>query len=114
MAHKLEKLLDTLEQRFAMFDATPQPAHAVAGAEASAVWEKTCSVCHGRDGARSDFGRTLLPAPPDLRHFSLTPERALTVITDGYPGTVMQPYRALSEAVRRDLVIISNGFRAGK
>ncbi len=110
---KLERLLDTLGSQFAMFDSTPQPAHEVS-AEAMDVWGKTCSVCHGVNGGGSAFGRTLLPAPPDLRHFSLMPERALTVITNGYPGTVMQPYRDLPEAVRRDLVSISNEFRPAK
>jgi len=108
---KLERLLDTLGARFALFDAVPAPAQP-AGAQAKRLWDTTCSTCHGPDGGVSAFGRTLLPAPPDLRHFSLTPERALAVITDGYPGTVMQPYRDLPETVRQDLAGISNGWRA--
>lgn len=56
------------------------------------------------------------PAPraPDLRRFTVTPERAFAVITEGYPGTVMQPFRALPEEVRRDLAIISESFRSGR
>lgn len=107
---KLDKVLDTLSTRFSMFAAAPKPAHEP-DLEAQTVWEETCSVCHGTDGAPTPFGRTLRPEPPDLRRFSLTPERALTIITEGYPGTVMQPYRALPEEVRRDLVAISNSFR---
>jgi mono/diheme cytochrome c family protein len=110
---KLERLLDELSSRFAMFEANPVPAHQ-AVTEARTVWTSTCATCHGENGAISDFGRTLLPPPPNLRHFSLTPARALTIITDGYPGTVMQPYRALPETVRRDLVTLSNGFRSAK
>jgi mono/diheme cytochrome c family protein len=108
---KLERLLDTLGSRFAMFDTVPTPARPAAD-QAKRLWDATCSTCHGPDGGGSAFGRTLLPAPPDLRHFSLTPERALAVITDGYPGTVMQPYRDLPESVRQDLAGISNGWRA--
>lgn len=108
---KLEKLLDTLSTRFSMFDATTRPAHHPVGSEAMQVWNKTCSVCHGADGGITPFGRTLLPAPPDLRRYALTPERALAVITDGYPGTVMQPYRALPAATLQDLATISNTFR---
>ena len=107
---KLDKVLDTLSTRFSMFAAAPKPAHEP-DLEAQTVWEETCSVCHGTDGAPTPFGRTLRPEPPDLRRFSLTPERALTIITEGYPGTVMQPYRALPEEVRRDLVAIGNSFR---
>lgn len=108
---KLESLLDTLSQEFDMFSASAKPARH-AGDEATDVWAATCSVCHGMDGAISPFGKTLLPEPPDLRVYSLTPERALAVITEGYPGTAMVPFRALSKTVREDLAGISNSFRA--
>lgn len=108
---KLESLLDTLSQRYSMFAATPASAHP-ASAAARTVWTDTCSVCHGTDGGISEFGHTLLPAPPDLRVYSLTPAHALAVITNGYPGTAMQPFRALPEDVRQGLATISNGFRA--
>lgn len=107
---KLDRLLDTLSRRFSMFAAATQPAHEP-GPAAKAAWANTCSVCHGPDGAPSSFGRTLLPAPPDLRRFGLTHQRALAVITEGYPGTAMQPYRELPGEVRRDLADISNSFR---
>ncbi|MHC1711050.1 MAG: cytochrome c [Solidesulfovibrio sp.] len=107
---KLESLLDALASRFSMFDATTVSAHG-ASAEAVTLWDTTCATCHGKDGMPNAYGQTLLPAPPNLKHFSLTPERALAIITEGYPGTVMQPYRALPEAVRQELVTISNGFR---
>lgn len=107
---KLELVLDTLSKRFSMFAPTTKPAHQ-ASPEAMQIWHETCSVCHATDGSITPFGRTLLPAPPDLRYYSLTPERALDVITEGYPGTVMQSYRALSEAIRLELAIISNSFR---
>ncbi|WP_300848131.1 cytochrome c, partial [uncultured Bilophila sp.] len=60
------------------------------------------------------FGHTLLPAPPDLRAYSLTHERALAVIRNGYPGTVMPPFRAFPEAVLEELAAISNSFRTGR
>lgn len=107
---KLESLLQTLDKRFAMFAPTPQPKRDIS-AEALDVWVRTCAVCHAANGSVSDFGRTLLPAPPDLRRFSLSRQRALHVITEGYPGTVMQPYRNLPEAVLEDLATISNNFR---
>lgn len=110
---KLELVLDTLSQRFFMFEATTQATQQI-GSGAKTVWNDTCAVCHGRDGAISAFGRTLLPAPPDLRYYSLTPERALAIITEGYPGTAMQPYRDLPDTVREALVIISNSFRSAQ
>lgn len=107
---KLDRLLDTLSKRFSMFAAAAKPTREP-GPQALTVWQETCSVCHGIDGAPTPFGRTLLPAPPDLRRYSLTPERALAVISEGYPGTVMQPFRALPEETRQDLAAISNSFR---
>lgn len=89
---KLERLLDTLSKRFSMFAVATKPAHEPS-LDALTVWEETCSVCHGTNGEPTPFGRTLLPAPPDLRRFTVTPERAFAVITEGYPGTVMQPFR---------------------
>ena len=108
---KLERLLDTLGARFALFDAVPAPAQP-AGAQAKRLWDTTCSTCHGPDGGVSAFGRTLLPAPPDLRHFSLTPERALAVITDGYPGTVMPGIFQSNKMTRKSFSAVSSKRRA--
>lgn len=110
---KLERLMDTLSGRFAMF-APPEKASRRVGSASFSIWANTCSVCHGMDGAVSPFGRTLLPAPPDLRAYSLTPERALAVIREGYPGTAMPPFRAFPEPVLEELAIISNSFRQGR
>nr|WP_294511252.1 c-type cytochrome [uncultured Bilophila sp.] len=109
---KLERVLDTLSERFSMFAATPKPQPV--GPAAMQVWNGTCAVCHGTDGGVSAFGHTLLPAPPDLRVFSLTPEHALEVITNGYPGTAMQPYRDLPDTLRAELAAVSNTFRADR
>lgn len=107
---KLERLMDTLSERFSMFAPPVKSPHRV-GASNLRVWADTCSVCHGMDGGVSAFGRTLLPAPPDLRAYSLTHEHALAVITNGYPGTAMQPFRAYPAQTLEDLAVISNSFR---
>ena len=61
----------------------------------------------------SAFGRGLKPPPPDLSRFSLTPEITFDIITNGYTGTVMQPFRNLPEAVRWGLVAKVLEFRKG-
>lgn len=38
-------------------------------------------------------------------------QRALHVITEGYPGTVMQPFRHLPAPILDDLAVISGLFR---
>ncbi len=107
---KLESLLDTLSKRFTMFAAMPRPAHEP-DAVAKSTWLDTCAMCHGKNGEISEFGHTLLPAPPDLRLWSLTPEYALDVITHGYPGTSMPPFQALSDDARQGLAVLSTSFR---
>ena len=109
--NKLESLLDTLSERMDMFAATPKPAREP-DAAARRTWAEVCATCHGSLGEVSEFGRTLLPPPPDLRAYSLLPDRALDVIADGYPGTAMQPFRALPEDLRRDLAALSAAFRS--
>ncbi|WP_338668696.1 c-type cytochrome [Pseudodesulfovibrio methanolicus] len=107
---KIDSLLDQLNTTFTMFGPTTVPKRAV-GQQARDLWKNTCATCHGATGQPSAFGLTLRPAPPDLSRFSLEPERSLQIITEGYPGTVMQPYRALPEATRRDLVAIAANLR---
>ena len=69
-------------------------------------WKNTCSTCHGLDGEVSKTGSSFKPPPPDLVQYSLTPERAFEIITNGYPGTMMTSYSYLPQAVRRALVKI--------
>ncbi|OIQ49783.1 Cytochrome c [Pseudodesulfovibrio hydrargyri] len=107
---KIDALLDQLDASFTLFGPTTVPRREV-GQQARDLWKNTCATCHGATGQPSPFGLTLRPAPPDLSRFSLQPERSLQIITEGYPGTVMQPYRDLPEETRRDLVAISSNLR---
>ena len=107
---KIDSLLDRLDGSFSMFGPTTVPAREV-GDQAREIWKNSCATCHAPTGKISAFGHTLSPAPPDLSRFSLEPERCYRIITDGYPGTVMQPYRDLPEPTRRDLVSISSNLR---
>lgn len=102
---KIDSLLTELNDRFAMLKEVTVPNRTVSE-EARQVWEKTCATCHGQKGEISDFGQTLRPAPPNLQRYSLEPDRAFKVISEGYSGTVMQPYRALPENVRLNLVTL--------
>ena len=77
-----------------------------------AVWIATCASCHAANGSVSAAGRAMQPPPPDFRRSSVSHERALKIITEGYPGTGMPAYRNQPAAVRDDLAIICNSFRA--
>ena len=63
------------------------------------------------DGKGSQLSRDFKPRPPDLRVFSLLPQRAFEVITNGYPGTVMPAFGSLPKNVRWGLVKIINDKR---
>ena len=107
---KIDALLGQLDSAFTLFGPTTVPRREV-GEQARELWKNTCAICHGATGQPTPFGLTLRPAPPDLSRFSLQPERSFQIITEGYPGTVMQPYRDLPEETRRDLVAISSNLR---
>ncbi|MBB5144256.1 c-type cytochrome [Desulfovibrio intestinalis] len=111
---KIEMVLDTMGKRFDMYGKADVPPDREPEGEAMFVWAETCSVCHGVAGEITEFGHTLLPPPPDLQKFAMTHARALEVITNGYPGTVMPPFRHLPQEVLEDLTIISNTFRVEK
>ena len=111
---KIEMVLDAMSRRFDMFGKADVPPDREPESDAMIVWAETCSVCHGVEGEITAFGHTLLPPPPDLQQFSVTHARALEDITNGYPGTVMPPFRHLPQEVLEDLTVISNTFRVVK
>jgi mono/diheme cytochrome c family protein len=69
-------------------------------------WTNNCSKCHGMNGEGSSSGSELKPPPPDFTQYSLTPERAFEIITNGYSGTTMSSYSQLSMPERQALVKI--------
>lgn len=74
-------------------------------------WKNTCAECHGINGEVSKIGSQFKPPPPDFREYSLTPDRILEVITNGYPGTEMTSYSNLPLSTRQALVEIVIGKR---
>ena len=108
---KIDALLDTLDRRFSMFAATPPPPRDISP-DSLEVWIAACAKCHAANGSGTASGKAMQPPPPDFRRSSVTHERALKIITEGYPGTGMPAYRNQPEKVREDLAIISNSFRA--
>ena len=69
-------------------------------------WKSTCSKCHGLNGEVSKAAFAFKPPPPDFGQYSLTPQKAFEVITNGYPDTMMSSYSYLTEPVRQALVKI--------
>jgi mono/diheme cytochrome c family protein len=82
--------------------------------EARQTYASVCALCHGADGKGAKFARSFQPSPPDFTQFSLLPDRAFEVITNGYSGTMMTPYRQLPENVRWGLVEIISSKRSAK
>ena len=102
---KIDSLEAELDRRFGMFS-QPEMADVNVSEAAGQKWEMVCSTCHGARGIPTEFGRGLKPMPPDFTQFHLTHERAMEIITNGYPGTVMQPYRELPSHLRKGLIAL--------
>ena len=110
---KIDSLLDALDRRFSMFAATPPPPRDISP-DSLEVWIAACAKCHAANGSVTAAGKAMQPPVPDFRRSSVSHERALKIITEGYPGTGMPSYRNQPEKVREDLAIISNSFRAAQ
>ncbi len=111
---KLYSLIVYLNGNFKMLGA-PEPVRVTipeaAMKEARQTYASVCAQCHGADGRGTSFAENFQPPPPDFTQYSLLPGRAFEVITDGYPGTMMTPYRQLPEKVRWGLVEVISSKR---
>ena len=113
---KLESLIAYLDKRFGVLG---MPAPLPVGIS-EAAWKKAqesyaslCASCHGPDGKGAAFPQNLTPRPPDFTVYSVSPERAFDVITNGYPGTAMPGFKQLPAEVRWGLVKVIYEKRIG-
>jgi mono/diheme cytochrome c family protein len=79
--------------------------------KANQIYTATCSGCHGMDGKGSQLSINFKPRPPDFTAYSLSPQRTLEIIDNGYRGTVMPAFGNLPEDVQWGLVKIVNKKR---
>ena len=109
MAHKdrltpeeIASVVDYIREHFMQ---TPQNNPQIAEqVEAEKIYSRNCAVCHGDKGNGAIWTRGGLNPPP--RNFSteqarqeLTRERMINSVTNGRPGTAMQPHKGkLSES----------------
>ena len=114
-SYKLDSLMDYLDEKYHV-SSLPEPLPVkISDAifqQAGKIYDETCSLCHGRDGRGSALSKGFQPSPPDFTVYSLSPERAFDVITNGYPGTAMSPFDSLTADVRFGLVKIINNKRS--
>jgi len=112
--YQVDDLMAYLARKYQVFARPgdiPHPIAPPALAQAEATYAKTCAACHGPDGGGSPVSRGFQPPPPDLRIYSLVPQRAFQVITQGYPGTMMPGFGEFAEEVRWGLVKTVYGKR---
>ena len=105
--YRLYEVMEYLDRKYGVFsrpEAVPFSVSPGALAQAQRVYEEKCSGCHGGDGGGSGTAPGLVPAPPNLTEYSLSPERTFAVITNGYPGTSMPTFADLAKEVRWGLV----------
>ena len=112
--HKLESLINYLDKKHHVLS-LPKSLSVkisdVALQQSRKIYDETCFQCHGIDGKGTALSKGFQPPPPDFTVYSLSPERAFDVITNGYSGTVMYPFSNLTEDVRWGLVKIINDKR---
>ena len=108
-AYQLESILKYLNEQYHVFSTVSTVKNEITAQQhkqGEDEWSNTCAQCHGTNGEVSKIGSELQPPPPDFTQYGLTPERALDIITHGYPGTAMSSYSQLPEATRQALVKI--------
>lgn len=111
--NRLNALIDYLNERYHVLtppDTVPVTITAVARQQAEGVFASTCATCHGNDGRGTAAARQYQPPVPDFTVYNLAPQRAMDVITNGYPGTVMAAYGQLPADVRWGLAAKVQSF----
>ena len=112
--YKLESLIDYLDKKHHVLSLTePIPVKTSDSAlqQSQKIYTETCTQCHGIDGKQTTLSKGFQPPPPDFSVYSLSPQRAFEIITNGYPGTVMYTFSDLPEEIRWGLVTIMNEKR---
>ncbi len=102
-------ILKYLDNQYHIFSAAPAVHYEITTEQknqATNVWTRTCAACHGTGGKPPSSASEFQPSPPDFTRYSLTPDRAYHIITDGYPGTAMSSFSQLPQPVRQALVEI--------
>ena len=112
--HKLESLIDYLDKKHSVLS-LPEPVPLKISdstfKQSQKMYTETCTQCHGKDGKLTALSKGFQPPPPDFSVYSLLPQRAFDIITNGYQGTVMYSFTDLPEEVRWGLVKIINNIR---
>ena len=89
----------------------PQAAWAEA-AGGAVLYQRHCSVCHGDKGTTAIWAKSgLRPQPRDFTtaeaRKELTQQRMIASVTNGRPGTAMQPHKdLLSKKQIQDYVVL--------
>jgi cbb3-type cytochrome c oxidase subunit III len=103
---QIEGLVDYIRERF-----MPAFPEAEAGTSPGGqIYAKTCSVCHGEDGAGALWGKTSLHPPPVNftaadRQQELPRERMIMSVTHGRPGTAMTAFASQLSATEIEAVV---------
>jgi mono/diheme cytochrome c family protein len=111
---KLNSLIDFLNARFEVLGKlSPVPVTISPSDQEKAdqTFSQICAVCHGKDGRGTPESKKSQPSPPDFTLYNLLPNRAIEIISNGYPGTMMTSFSTLPEGVRWGLVKIVNDKR---
>ena len=111
---QLDRLVTYLDEQFGVLGPAEPVTTALSSAalqQAQQQFDQTCAACHGTDGTGKPAAALgLKPPPPDFRRYTLLPQRAFDVISNGYPGTAMASFATLDADLRWGLVSHVLGF----
>jgi mono/diheme cytochrome c family protein len=101
-AKEIEGVVDFIRSKYMQLAPSGRQASATAAPAAgsvggAAVYKKHCAPCHGDDGNASSWARnSLIPPPRDftapVARSELSHARMIKSVTQGRPGTAMQPF----------------------
>ena len=95
---EIEAVVDYIRDNFMQFPADKDSKETKVMAAGEKIYSKHCSVCHGDKGTTAIWARSgLRPMPRDFTtaeaRKELTKERMIVSVTNGRPGTAMQPHK---------------------
>lgn len=119
-SQEIEAVVDYIRANFMDLSKDKNSEQTVLKAEGEKIYSKHCSVCHGDKGTTAIWAKSgLRPQPRDFTtaeaRKELTQQRMIASVTNGRPGTAMQPHKDLLSKKQIEQVVnyIRTSFMSG-
>jgi mono/diheme cytochrome c family protein len=119
-SQEIEAVVDYIRENFMDLSNDKNSKQTVLKAEGEKIYSKHCSVCHGDKGTTAVWAKSgLRPQPRDFTtaeaRKDLTRQRMIASVTNGRPGTAMQPHKGILSKKQIEQVVgyIRTSFMSG-